>query len=144
MKTISLPYSCSDEDTYFIKEEIRKSSNMVRYAYNRFQEGKSEKDIRLLSHSLNNIPLDSWFIQCAIKKADYLNKTSKEKVIFGGKFNFFQRLHKRLSKEEFKQKRLLTIYSQGENLRRGNRKFSLDMVNNQIIFKLCFFLFCYS
>ena len=135
MKTISLPYSCSDEDTYFIKEEIRKSSNMVRYAYNRFQEGKSEKDIRLLSHSLNNIPLDSWFIQCAIKKADYLNKTSKEKVIFGGKFNFFQRLHKRLSKEEFKQKRLLTIYSQGENLRRGNRKFSLDMVNNQIIFK---------
>ena len=104
MKTISLPYYCSDEDMGFLKDEIRKSSNMVRYAYNRFLEGKSEKDIRLHSKKLNNIPIDSWFIQCAIKKADYLNKTSKEKVIFGGKFNFFQRLQKKITKEEYKQK----------------------------------------
>lgn len=68
MKTISLPYYCSDEDKNFIKDEIRKSFNMVRYAYNRFQGGKSEKDIRALTHSLNNIPSDSWLIQCAIKK----------------------------------------------------------------------------
>ena len=135
MKTISLPYSCSEEDKNFIKEEIRKTSNMIRYAYNRFQEGKSEKDIRLLSHSLNNIPSDSWFIQCAIKKAEYLNNANKEKVIFGGKFNFFQRLQKRLSKEEFQQKRLMAVYSQGEKLNKGNRKFIFDMVNNQLIFK---------
>lgn len=135
MKTISLPYYCSDDDMNFIKDEIRKSSNMVRYAYNRFQEGKSEKDIRALAHTLNNIPFDSWFIQCAIKKADYLNKTSKEKVIFGGKFNFFQRLQKKISKEEYQQKRLLVIYSQGEKLNKGNRKFALDIVNNRIIFK---------
>ena len=135
MKTISLPYYCSDDDMNFIKDEIRKSSNMVRYAYNRFQEGKSEKDIRALAHTLNNTQTDSWFIQCAIKKADYLNKTSKEKVVFGGKFNFFQRLQKKISKEEYQQKRLLAIYSQGEKLNKGNRKFALDMVNNQIIFK---------
>lgn len=135
MKTISLPYYCSEDDMNFIKDEVRKSSNMVRYAYNRFLEGKSEKDIRALAHHLNNIPFDSWFIQCAIKKADYLNKTSKEKVIFGGKFNFFQRLQKRLSKEEFQQKRLMAVYSQGEKLNKGNRKFVFDMVNNQIIFK---------
>ena len=135
MKTISLPYYCSEKDIDFIKDEIRKSSNIVRYAYNRLQDGKSEKDIRALAHTLNNIPTDSWFIQCAIKKADYLNKTSKEKVIFGGKFNFFQRLQKKISKEDYKQKRLLAIYSQGEKLNKGNRKFSLDMVNNQIIFK---------
>ena len=135
MKTISLPYYCSDDDMNFIKDEIRKSSNMVRYAYNRFQDGKSEKDIRALAHTLNNIPSDSWFIQCAIKKADYINKTSKDKVIFGGKFNFFQRLQNKISKEEYHQKRLLAIYSQGEKLRRGNRKFALDMVNNRIIFK---------
>ena len=135
MKTISLPYYCSDDDMNFIKDEIRKSSNMVRYAYNRFQEGKSEKDIRALAHTLNNTQTDSWFIQCAIKKADYLNKTSKEKVIFGGKFNFFQRLQKKITKEEYQQKRLLAIYSQGEKLQKGNRKFALDTVNNQIIFK---------
>ena len=135
MKTISLPYYCSDEDMNFIKNEVRKSSNMVRYTYNRFLEGKSEKDIRVLAHTLNNIPTDSWFIQCATKKAYYLNKTSKEKVIFGGKFNFFQRLQKKISKEEYQQKRLLAIYSQGEKLNKGNRKFALDIVNNRIIFK---------
>ena len=136
MKTISLPYYCSDDDdANFIKDEIRKSSNMVRYAYNRFLEGKSEKDIRALMHNLNNTQTDSWFIQCAIKKADYINKTSKDKIIFGGKFNFFQRLQNKISKEDYKQKRLLAIYSQGEKLNKGNRKFSLDVVNNQIIFK---------
>ncbi len=135
MKTISLPYIGTEEERDFIKDEIRKSSNMVRLAYNRFQEGKSEKDIRLLSKQLTNIPTDSWFIQCAIKKADYLNKTSKEKVIFDGKFNFFQRLTNKISKQDFKEKRLLAIYSQGETKQKGNRKFALDISNNKIIFK---------
>lgn len=135
MKTISLPYICSNEERDFIKDEIRKSSNMLRIAYNRFQDGESEKDIRLFSKQLKNIPTDSWFIQCSIKKADYLNKTSKENVIFGGKFNFFQRLQKKISKQDFKEKRLLAVYSQGELQYYGNRKFKLDIANNQIIFK---------
>ncbi len=134
MKTISLPYICSNEERDFIKDEIRKSSNMLRIAYNRFQEGKSEKNIRIFSKQLKNIPTDSWFIQCAIKKADYLNKTSKEKVIFGGKFTFFQRLTKKISNQNFKEYRLLGIYSQGETPKVGNRKFKLDIANNQIIF----------
>ena len=135
MKTISLPYTCSDDDRDFIKDEIRKSSNILRYAYNCFKDGKSEKDIRLLSKSLNNIPYDSWLIQCAIKKASYLFSTSRDKVIFGGKFNFFQRLKNKINKDEYKQKRLLAIYSQGEKNYYGNRKFRLDITNNQIIFK---------
>ena len=135
MKTISLPYTCSEDDRNFIKDEIRKSSNMLRIAYNRFRDGKSEKDIRLLSKQLKNIPSDSWFIQCAIKKANYLFKTSKENVIFGGKFNFYQRLRKKISNKAFKEKRLLGIYSQGELQYYGNRKFKLDLKNNQIIFK---------
>lgn len=69
MRTISLPYTCTEDERNFIVDEIRKSSNMVRYAYNRFQNEKSEKDIRLHSKELKNIPSDSWFIQCAIKKA---------------------------------------------------------------------------
>ena len=136
MKTISLPYTCSEDDRDFIKDEIRKSSNMVRYAFNRYKDGKSEKDIRLLSKNLQNVPSDSWFIQCAIKKANYLFLSNKEKVIFGGKFNFFQRLKHKLNKDEFKSGRLLGVYSQGETLRCGNRKFKLDITNNQIIFKL--------
>ena len=135
MKTISLPYTCSDDDRIFIRDEIRKSSNMVRFAYNRFQDEKSEKYIRLLSKSLENIHTDSWFIQCAIKKANYIFLTNKEKVIFGGKFNFFQRLKHKLNKNIFKENRLLGIYSQGEKNYYGNRKFKLDILNNQITFK---------
>ena len=135
MKTISLPYYCSDDDKNFILNEIRKSSNMIRYAYNRFLEGKSEKDIRSDSKNLNNIPSDSWLTQCAIKKASYINKTSKGKIIFGGKFNFFQRLGYKISREKYQQKRLLAIYSQGEVQYHGNRKFKLNLENNQVIFK---------
>ena len=130
-----MPYTCSEDDRNFIRDEIRKSSNMVRYAFNRYKDGTSEKDIRLLSKSLENIPSDSWFIQCAIKKANYLFLANKEKVIFGGKFNFFQRLKCKLNKHDFKSGRLLGIYSQGEKLANGNRKFKLDIANNQIIFK---------
>lgn len=136
MKTISLPYTCSDEDCDFIKDEIRKSSNMVRYAFNRYKDNKSEKDMRLLSKSINNIPSDSWLIQCAIKKACYLFSTNKDKVIFGGKFNFFRRLKNKISHNQFKENRLLGIYSQGTMSYYGNRKFRLDIIaNNQIIFK---------
>ena len=135
MKTISLPYICSEDDRNFIKDEIRKSSNMVRYTFNRFKDNKSEKDIRLLSKSLSNVPSDSWFIQCAIKKASYLFLTNKEKVIFGGKFSFYQRLRNKITSNQFKENRLLGIYSQGETSKGGNRKFQLDITNNQIIFK---------
>ena len=135
MKTISLPYTCSEDDRNFIKDEIRKSSNMVRFAFNRYKDSKSEKDIRLLSKSLSNVPSDSWFIQCAIKKASYLFLTNKEKIIFGGKFSFYQRLKHKLDKDIFKENRLLGIYSQGETSKGGNRKFKLDISNNQIIFK---------
>ena len=106
MKTISLSYTCSEEDRKFIKDEIRKSSNMVRYTFNRYKDSKSEKDIRLLSKSLSNVPSDSWFIQCAIKKANYLFNINKEKVIFGG---IFQRLNHKLDKDVFKENRWLGI-----------------------------------
>lgn len=135
MKTISLPYTCSEDDRNFIKDEIRKSSNMVRYAFNRYKDSKSEKDIRLLSKSLANVPSDSWFIQCAIKKASYLFLTNKENVIFGGKFSFYQRLKHKITSNQFKENRLLGVYSQGEKNYYGNRKFRLDIANNQIIFK---------
>lgn len=135
MKTINLPYTCSKDDRNFIRDEIRKSSNMVRYAFNRYKDSKSEKDIRLLSKSLSNVPSDSWFIQCAIKKASYLFLANKEKIIFGGKFSFYQRLKHKLDKDIFKENRLLAIYSQGERLANGNRKYKLDIANNQIIFK---------
>ena len=64
MKTIKLPYKTTEDLTSILKQY----SNVVRYSYNRFLEGKTEKDIRELSKSLNSIDLlNSWLIQCGIK-----------------------------------------------------------------------------
>ena len=91
--------------------------------------------------NLNNIDLlDSWLIQCAIIDAMSIhtrNKNNKNKVIFGGKVIFYKRLQNKISKEEFKLNRLFPLTIQGEELQKGNRKFKLDIIdNNQIIFKL--------
>lgn len=135
MKTIKLPYKC-DEDLISI---IKQYSNVVRYSYNRFLEDKTEKDIRLLSKSLNNIDLlNSWIIQCGIKDGKALHtRFNDEKIIFGGKQNLINRLKNKKTKEEYQFKRLIPVNIQGEELQKGNRSFKLDIIdNNKIIFKL--------
>lgn len=138
MITIKLPYSLLNNDNLKIVNLQQQFSIVVRWAFNRFQENKNEKEIRLLSKNLNNIEkLDSWFIQCAIKLAQQIYEKNKDKkVIFGGKNNFIQRSLNKISKEEFQEKRLMNLISQGEKLQKGNRKFNLDIIqNNKIIFK---------
>jgi len=135
MKTIKLPYKSSKDLTSIIKQY----SSIVRYGYNRFLEGNTEKEIRYLTKSLNNInDLNSWLVQCAIKDAKVVHKRFKdEKVIFGGKKNFILRCRNKISKEEYQLKRLIPVNIQGEELKQGNRSFKLDVIeNNQIIFKL--------
>lgn len=135
MKTIKLPYKTTEDLTPILKQY----SNVVRYSYNRFLEGKTEKDIRLLTKSLNSIDLlNSWLIQCGIKDGKAIQTRFKnEKVIFGGKHNLIKRSKNKISKEEYQLKRLCPINIQGEELSRGNRLFKLDIIeNNQIIFKL--------
>lgn len=80
MKTIKLPYKTTEDLTSILKQY----SNVVRYSYNRFLEGKTEKDIRLLTKSLNSIDLlNSWLIQCGIKDGKAIQTRFKnEKVIF--------------------------------------------------------------
>ena len=134
MKTIKLPYKTNVDLTSIIKQY----SNVVRWSYNRFHKLLKEKDVRQLSNSLNNIELNSWLIQCAIKDGQAIQKRFKnEKVIFGSKNNFFKRLKNIITKQEFQLKRLSSINIQGEMLQKGNRSFKLDIIeNNKIIFKL--------
>ena len=71
MKTIKLPYTCNNK--ILITNLIKQNSSMIKIAYNRFKDGYTEKEIRNLSKSYNNIELlNSWLVQCAIKKAKYL------------------------------------------------------------------------
>lgn len=141
MKTIKLPYYISDEEREIISKLISQSSNMIRLSFNRFIDGLSEKDIRNLRKSYNNIPEDSWLIQSAIRKAKSLYESHKSQkdsksLIFGSKKNFILRCKNKITKQQIKEYRKLTICSQGEKLQKGNRKFSLDIENNQIIFKV--------
>jgi predicted transposase len=135
MKTIKLPYKSNEDLTSILKQY----SSIVRYSYNRFIGGKTEKDIRALSKSLNNIDLlNSWLIQCGIKDGKAIQTRFKnEKVVFGGKCNLINRLKNKITNEEYQLKRLSPISIQGEELKQGNRTFKLDIIeNNQIIFKL--------
>ena len=49
MKTIKLPYKTNEDLTPILKQY----SNVVRYSYNRFLDGKTEKDVRELIKTLN-------------------------------------------------------------------------------------------
>ena len=138
MKTIKLPYKCNiDKNILF--DLMNQQSNIVHIAYNQFKNGMEEKDVRLYIKNMNNIHLGSWLIQCAIKKASYLWKKDKEtKVIscFGGKHLFKKLSQKKISKDEWKRKRLFPIMSQGEQNQKGNRLFKLDFENRKIYFNL--------
>jgi hypothetical protein len=135
--TIKLPYKCSNEFKEFLKELRREYSCLVRYSYNRLKDGISEKDIRGLHKSLNNIDnLDAWTKQCAINESkQILNKHQENKVVFGGKSNMMRYLKGIISKEQYSDNRLMPLNIFGEKAAKGNRKFNLDLFNNKIIYK---------
>lgn len=124
------------ENEIDILKEQQTFSSIVRLSFNRYQDGFKEKDIR--SYLKQKFPdTNSWFTQCGIKVGSQLYQKHKDKkIIFGGKFNLRQYLKKLISKNEFKEKRLLPITIQGEQLHKGNRLFDFDFENNEIIFKL--------
>ena len=113
---------------------MKQYSSVQHFIYNRFVDGFSQKQIKDQIKSLNNIQLmNSWFIQCA-----FYDIPQKEKVIFGGKKNYFDRLKGKITKEQFKIKRLSSIYSIGEIVNKSvksNRFFHLEQDLGSIIFK---------
>ena len=137
MITLKIPYKSNDEFKLFLNNLRREYSLLVRYSYNRLKEGITEKDIRVLHKSLNNIDnLDAWTRQCSINEAkQILNKHGENKVIFGGKSNTIKYLKGLISKEVYKETRLLPLNIFGEAANGGNRKFKLDLFNDKIIYK---------
>jgi len=145
LRTIKLPYNTTTTNLDLISKLQQQYSIIFKYSFNRFIENKTEKEIRFLCKSLNNVELlDSWLVQNAIKDANYLYKSKLErdedlgyssKLIFN-KSNFMKRLTAKISTEQFKtNKKYYSISSQGETPKYGNRKFKIDLTNNKIIFK---------
>ena len=134
MQVLKIKYKTDKESLDMIQDYMRQYSSVQHFVYNRIQEGKSQKEIKSQIKLLNNIDLlDSWFIQCS-----FYDIPKVDKVIFGGKKNYFQRLKNNISKEEFKSKRLSSLYSIGEVVNKsvkGNRKFHIEQDLENIIFK---------
>jgi len=134
MKTIKLPI----QNTIDINDLQRSYSSAVRFAYNRFIENKSEKEIRFSMK--DKFLIGSWLVQCSIKQAQSIIESQKElkipKIIFGSKKLFKSRCQKKITKEQLKESRLLNIQVQGEQHQKGNRLFKIDIIeNNKILFK---------
>lgn len=127
MKTIKLPVSFNDS----IEEDIRVYSSVVRYSFNRFQEGLKIKEIyHLCSVKFN---LGSHLINSANREAQSLFKIEgNKKVIFG---DFKRRIKGLISNIEFKNSKLRGFTSEGECPQKGNRHFKFDIFNNTIIYK---------
>ena len=135
--TIKLDYKSSEQER--ILECIKNYNSLLRSTYSFYQQVPDLKhsEATKLQSKLNNIFLDKWFFASAVYDVkSFKNKKKKdEKVIFGGKKNFFDRLEGKISKEEYQLKRLLPLYSVGEALYKGNRKFQIED-ENTIIFKV--------
>ena len=127
MKTIKLPVSFNAS----IEEDIRVYSSVVRYSFNRFQEGLKIKEIyHLCSEKFN---LGSHLLNCANREAQNLFKREgNKKVIFG---DFKRRIKGLISNEEFKISKSRGFTSEGECPQKGNRHFKFDIFNNIIIYK---------
>ena len=124
MQTIKIKYKTSDENISLIKEYQRQYSSCLHYNYNRIKDNPNilEKDLRDNSKNIKNVNLiKSYLMQCSIKEAIQINKTLGNKIIFGGKKNFFDKLKGNISKYEYKSKRLSPIYIIGESSKSGNR-----------------------
>ena len=134
MQVLKIKYQTDDQSLNIIRDYMKQYSSVQHFVYNRINECKSQKDIKQQIKTLNNINLlDSWFIQCS-----FYDIPKKQKIIFGGKKNYFQRLKNNISKEQFKLKRLSPIYSIGEIVNKsvkGNRKFHIEQDLENIIFK---------
>ena len=134
MITLKIKYAAEKEsDKQIISEYQKQYNNLLHLFYNRLKEGISETKCKHLQ--FNNLDLmKSWFRQSCVKESSFLLKNRDETVLFGGKFLFEQRFRHNISKEEFKEKRLVPLCSMGESRFNGNRLFRLSEDCYSVIF----------
>jgi len=139
IRTIKLPYATMPQAAELIAQWRRAQSVVSRVAYNRVREGKTDKEILDLLRALPQGRLDSWLTGSALRRAKAINRAHPEApVVFGGKRQFKLRAQGKISKEEWKAKRLLPLYFEGHaksyGEQGGNHRFVLDITNNRVLF----------
>lgn len=130
MKTVKLQIA----NTLDIQDDIRIFSSIIRMAFNRFQEGLSEKETR--AYVSQRFKRNSWFIQSAIKEASTLySSIGKKKIIFGGKRNLYKYLKGLITKKQYIEYRCSPICIIGESQFKGNRLFNFNLNKNILEYK---------
>jgi hypothetical protein len=138
IRTIKLSINLLKEEIEFIKELQRMQSSMVRCSYNASKKGLKEKDVRpVLKERFQGSVLDSWFQQSSIYEGKAMFAADREignnTRIFGGRGNSIRRSKNLITKEQWKEYRLLPLVLIGEGPKKGNRKFNFH--KDKIIFK---------
>lgn len=132
MIALKIKYIAEESDIQVIADYQRQYNNLLHLFYNRLKDGVSETECKHLE--LNNLYLmKSWLRQSCVKDASFLLK-NEETVLFGGKHLYYDLLRHNISKEEFRERRLVPLCSIGEARRNGNRLFRLSEDCYSIIF----------
>ena len=132
MIALKIKYIAEESDIQVIADYQRQYNNLLHLFYNRLKDGVSETECKHLE--FNNLYLmKSWLRQSCVKDASFLLK-NEETVLFGGKHLYYDLLRHNISKEEFRERRLVTLCSIGEARRNGNRLFRLSEDCYSIIF----------
>ena len=130
MKTVKLQIIGSPN----LYDDIRVYSSAVRMAFNRYQDGLSEKEVYAAVSKFFNF--NCWLVQSAVYDGNALFKSNGNKrVLFGGKYSLVQYLKGLITKEQFKYARMLPLCSVGQANKRGNRLVDFDLCRNQVIYK---------
>jgi len=138
MNEITLKIKYETKNTQRILEFQKNYNSIYNSLFNYLQKQEktlSTKDSISFINSLNNIFLDTYFKNSALYDVKSQLKIFKNnKVIFGGKKLFFDRIKNLISKEEFKIKKLRPLQIVGAAYNNGNCKFQI-LNKNQILFK---------
>jgi IS605 OrfB family transposase len=133
LQTISIPFSCSDEDRAYLDELRRLQSVAIRTAHANAlaADGSPRKEMELRNQVKARVVgdgvLDSWAVQCATRVGMAKRKARSDgKVIFGGRAEFERRQKGLISREEWRRKRLHPFVSYGDRQKkRGNQNVHL-------------------
>ena len=140
IRTIKLPIKIDSEESENKILALQKMYNSaVKFAYNRLFENKELKmsELNDMQQDMNNCEIGSWLLSCSRKEAKQIIEAQADiakQIVFGGKKLFFLRNKLKINKSEFQEKKLLPLYSIGEQNQNSNRLFQITS-SSSILFK---------
>ena len=137
MSEITLKLKYKTDNSQRILEMIKDYNSIFGLTYNFMFENKhsSTKSILEYVNSKNNLFLDTYFKNGAIYDCkSEISKNRENKIIFGGKKLFLERQAGKISKDDYKIRKLRPLQVIGAAFNKGNCKFQI-LSNSEILFK---------